>query len=145
MRKISLFLFLLGCNPAFSDSIQKWTDSSGQIHYGDKPPPASAIIRQHIEIQNNFDETAYKEATKRNSALYKEVRKIEKEEESRARQAEKRLDDYLKFLDEKNRKREKEKAKKRQSRESERNRATIKLRRSQPSGEAAVNHKPFSK
>jgi hypothetical protein len=149
MRKTTLFLFplflfLLGSNPAFSDSIQKWTDASGQIHYGDQPPPSSARIKQRIEVHSNFDESAYEEAMKRNSALYKEVRQIEKREKSRARAAEKRLDDYLKSIDKKNRELEQSKAKKRQSRELERNRASIKLKRSKPSKAPAEENEPFS-
>jgi|GEM_PF-1511677 len=147
MRKTTLFfplfLFLLSSNLAFSDSIQKWTDASGQIHYGDKPPPSSARIKQRIEVHSNFDESAYEEAMKRNSALYKEVRQIEKREKARAKAAEKRLDDYLKSIDKKNRELERSKAKKRQSRESERNRASIKLKRSKPSKAPAEENKPF--
>ena len=148
MRKTTLlfplFLFLLSSNLAFSDSIQKWTDASGQIHYGDKPPPSSALIKQRIEVHSNFDESAYEEAMKRNSALYKEVRQIEKREKARAKAAEKRLDDYLKSIDKKSRELERSKAKKRQSRESERNRASIKLKRSKPSKAPAEENKPFS-
>ena len=147
MRKTTLFfplfLFLLSSNLAFSDSIQKWTDASGQIHYGDKPPPSSARIKQRIEVHSNFDESAYEEAMKRNSALYKEVRQIEKREKARAKAAEKKLDDYLKSIDKKNRELERSKAKKRQSRESERNRASIKLKRSKPSKAPAEENKPF--
>ncbi len=132
MRKAMLFLFLLSCNPAFSDSIQKWTDASGQIHYGDTPP-STASIQQRIEIHSNFDESAYEAAMKRNSALYEEVRQIEKREKYQARTAEKRLDDYLKSLDRKNRELERSKAKKHRSRERERNRVSIKLRRSKSS------------
>lgn len=141
MRKIALLLFLLSCNSAFSDSIQKWTDASGQTHYGDTPPPSSARIKQRIEIHSNFDELAYEEAMKRNSALYKEVRQIEKREKSRARAAEKRLDDYFKSLDKKSRELERAKAKKHRSHESERNQVSIKLRRSKPSKASAKKHK----
>lgn len=133
MRKTILFLFLLGCNPAFSDSIQKWTDASGQMHYGDKPPPVDARFSQRIEIHSNFDEQVYNEAMQRNSALYKDIRQIEKEEQIRIREAEKRLDNYLKSLDKKNRNLERANAKKRQTRDSERNRASIKLKRTKQS------------
>ena len=147
MRKTTLlfplFLFLLSSNLAFSESIQKWTDASGQIHYGDKPPPSSARIKQRIEVHSNFDESAYEEAMKRNSALYKEVRQIEKREKARAKAAKKRLDDYLKSIDKKSRELERSKAKKRQSRESERNRASIKLKSSNPSKAPAEENKPF--
>ncbi len=141
MRKIALFLFLLSCNPAFSDSIQKWTDASGQVHYGDLPPPSSARMKQRIEIYSNFDESAYQAAMKRNSALYKEVRQIEKREKSRARAAEKRLDDYFKSLDKKSRDLERAKAKKRRARQAERNRTSIKLKRSKPSKVSTEKHK----
>ena len=141
MRKITLLLFLLACNPAFSDSIQKWTNASGQIHYGDKPPPSSARTKQRIEIHSNFDESAYEAAMKRNSALYKEVRQIEKQEKLRAIAAEKRLDDYFRSLDKKSRELERANAKKRRSRELERNRTSIKLKRSKPAKVSTEKHK----
>jgi hypothetical protein len=145
MRKSTLFIFALVCNSAFSDSIQKWTDASGQIHYGDSPPPASASSKQRIEVYSNFDESAYKAAVKRSSILYKDVRQIEKRERSRAKAAEKRLDDYFKSLDKKDSERERIKIKKRQSRESERNRASIKLKRSKPPVASNEKQKYFSR
>ncbi|MFW2439176.1 MAG: DUF4124 domain-containing protein [Arenicellales bacterium] len=143
MRKITLLLFLLSCNPVFSDSIQKWTDASGQVHYSDQPTPSSATIKQHIKIYHDFDESAYDEATKRNTALYKEIRLIEKREKSREKAAEIRLDDYLNSLEKKRRKLERAKEKKHQSRESEKNRVSIKLKRSKPSKDLAEKHKLF--
>ena len=143
MRKFTLLLFLFICNPVFSDSIQKWTDTSGQVHYSDKPPPSSARIKQQIKIHDSFDESAYDEAVKRNSALYKEIRLIEKREKSRVKAAEIRLDDYLNSLEKKRKQLELAKEKKRQSRESERNRASIKLKRSKPTKGLTEKHKLF--
>lgn len=143
MRKFTLLLFLLNCNPVFSDSIQKWTDTSGQIHYSDKPPPSSTGIKQQIRIYGSFDESAYDEAVKRNTTLYKEIRLIEKHEKSRVKAAETRLDDYLNSLEKKRKKLELAKEKKRQSRESERNRVSIKLKRSKQTKDLAEKHKQF--
>lgn len=141
MRKIALIFFLLNSNLVFSDSIQKWTDASGLIHYGDNSPPAGASNKQKIEVHNSFDESSYKAAMKRNSALYKEVKQIEKREKSRAKEAEKRLDDYFKSLDKKSRELERARAKKRRFRESERNRTSIKVKRSKPATVSAGKSK----
>lgn len=141
MRYLAILLFLLISNTAFSDSIQKWTDASGQIHYGDNSPPQDSKNNQRIEVHSNFDESSYEEAIKRNTALYKEVEKIERKEKSRAKVAEKRLDDYFKFLDKKDKETERSRAKKRRSHDLERNRSSIKIKRSKPGKVSADKNK----
>ncbi len=141
MRYLAILFFLFNSNNAFCDSIQKWTDASGQIHYGDKSPPTGATNKQKIKVHSRFDESAYKAAMKRNAALYKEVKQIEKREKSRAKAAEKRLDDYFKSLDKKSRELERARAKKHRLRESERNRTSIKVKRSKPATVSAEKNK----
>jgi hypothetical protein len=135
MRAFTTLVFLLTCTNSFSDTIQKWTDDSGQVHYGDRPPSTTPDKIERLEFENNFDPVAYEQAMRRNSNLEAEVRQIESREKVQAKVAEKRLDDYLNDLDRKARDLEREKADKRKSRESERNRSSIKLKRNKKTTE----------
>jgi len=129
MKVLTALVILLACNNSFSDTIQKWTDESGQVHYGDNPPLASSHQIEQLEIEDSFDPEAYDQANKRNSELYREIKLIEKREKSEAIIAEKELQKYFDQLDKKAREIERNKLKKRKSREQERNRTRIKLKR----------------
>ena len=133
MRTFAILVFLLACTNSFSDTIQKWTDDSGQVHYGDRPPTVAPRQQEQLLIENSFDPVAYEQALIRNSALDAEVKQIEAREKAKLKNAEKRLDDYFSDLDRKDRDLERAKASKRKSRESERNRSSIKLKRSKQS------------
>jgi hypothetical protein len=135
MRSFATLVLLLACTNSFSDIIQKWTDGSGQIHYGDRPPTAPPHQLEQLEIKNGFDPIAYEQALIRNSALEAEVKQIEAREIAKLKKAEKRLDEYFRDLDRKDKDFERAKASKRKSRESERNRPSIKLKRSKKSTE----------
>lgn len=130
MRIVALIVFLLASKCSFSDTIQKWTDESGHVHYGDRPPSATPHKIERLKIENNFDPVAYERAMKRYSELEAEVMRIESREKERAKRAEKRLDDYLRDLERKKDDMERAKEDKRKHRESERNRSSIKLKRS---------------
>ena len=129
MKILSALVILLTCNNVFSDTIQKWTDESGQVHYGDNPPLATQHQIEQLEIDNSFDPEAYDQAKKRNTELYREVKQIEKREKSRAKTAEKDLQKYFDQLDKKAREVERNKLKKRKAREQKRSRTRIKLKR----------------
>ena len=129
MKVLTALVFLLACNNSFSDTIQKWTDESGQVHYGDNPPLASPHQIEQLEIADSFDPEAFDQANKRNSELYREIKLIEKREKYEAKIAEKELQKYFDQLDKKAREIERNKLKKRKSREQERNRTRIKLKR----------------
>jgi hypothetical protein len=137
MRIITLIVFLLACKCCFSDTIQKWTDESGHVHYGDRPPAATPHKIERLEIESNFDPVAYERAMKRNLEIEAEVMRIERHEKERAKRAEKRLDDYFRDLDRKKEIMERAKENKRKHRESERNRSSIKLKRSRQLAESS--------
>jgi hypothetical protein len=129
MKLLTALVILLAWNNSFSDIIQKWTDESGQVHYGDNPPQVSPQQIEQLEIKDSFDPEAFDQANKRNSELYREIKLIEKREKSEAKIAEKELQKYFDQLDKKAREIERNKLKKRKSREQERNRTRIKLKR----------------
>ena len=49
MKLLTALVILLAWSNSFSDIIQKWTDESGQVHYGDTPPLAELVevCRRH--------------------------------------------------------------------------------------------------
>ena len=129
MRILTLLLFLLACTDSSSETIQKWIDDSGQVHYGDTPPTVTPRKLDQLIIKNNFDPVAYEQAILRNKILDAEISKIEAREKEDQRKAKKALDDYFDKLDRKNKELEREKASRRKSRESDRNNDSIKLKR----------------
>ena len=129
MKRLTALAILLACNNGFSETIQKWTDESGQVHYGDSPPLATPHQIEQLEIEDSFDPEAYDQAKKRNTELYREVKQIEKREKSQEKIAEKDLQKYFDQLDKKARDVERNKLKKRKAREQERKRTRIKLKR----------------
>lgn len=139
MRTFAILVILLACENGFTDTIQKWTDESGQVHYGDNAPAAIADNIEHLQIDNSFDPVAYEQAEERNKALYREINRIEKREAAEVKKAEKDLQKYFDQLDKKNSEIEREKLKKRQSRQLERNRTSIKLKRSSASKQPAAS------
>lgn len=40
MKRFLIPIILISCN-GYAASIQKWVDESGEVHYGDSPPPAT--------------------------------------------------------------------------------------------------------
>lgn len=139
MKILTALVILLTCNNGFSDTIQKWTDEAGQVHYGDNPPLATHHQIEQLEIDDSFDPEAYDQAKKRNTELYREVKLIEKREKSQKKIAEKDLQKYFDQLDRKAKDIERNKLKKRKSREQERKRTRIKLKRA-----SAQKEKPTS-
>ena len=129
MKLLALAVLLLSCTSGFPDTIQKWTDDAGQIHYGDSPPEANTQNIEQLLIENSFDQEAYEQALIRQSILEAEIKRIETREKSDHKNAEKLLDDYFKDLEKNAGDIKRKKAKKRKSRQAERNRSSIKLKR----------------
>lgn len=138
MRKLTFLLLFLASNTIAADTIQKWMDDSGQVHYGDSVPASNLSQSRPLEIQNTFDPVAYEQAVKRNEALNKEIKIIERREKAAAKSAKKRLDEYFEELDRKNSERERTKLQKKKAREGGRNHSSIKLKR----GKASSNPSP---
>lgn len=139
MKILPALVILFACNTGLADTVQKWTDEMGQVHYGDNPPLATPHQIEQLEIEDSFDPEAFDQASKRNTELYREVKQIEKREKSRAKIAERDLQKYFDQLDKKTREIERNKLKKRKAREQERNRTRIKLKRTSAKKEKAIS------
>ena len=141
MRSIALLLCLSLSTAASPDTVQKWVDSEGMVHYGDTPPKETPRQLELMNIQNNFDVREFESAIKRNSELEKEIRKIAQREQKHTISAEKRLEKYLDYLDKEDARLEKERNIKRKLRESRRNATSIKIKRAKQNGNS---NKPSS-
>ena len=64
MKILNALVILLACNNGFPDTIQKWTDESGQVLYGDNPPLALPHQIEQLEIDVSVDPEAYDQAKK---------------------------------------------------------------------------------
>lgn len=92
MKILILSLFLCH-SAAAAEIVSRWTDSNGQVHYGDQPPTDEIDSHRQLVIEDTFDESAYEAAVKR-YVLYEEEqkareklrRKLHKEQRKRHRQ-----------------------------------------------------------
>lgn len=144
MRKLAFFIFFLASNTIAADTIQKWTDDSGRVHYGDSAPASNITQGRSLEIQNTFDPVAYEQAVKRNEALNKEIKILERREQAAAKSAKKRLDQYFEELDRKKSERERKKLQKKKAREGGRNHSSIKLKRGKGTKKPLAKKSPLS-
>ncbi|MCK5359700.1 MAG: DUF4124 domain-containing protein [Gammaproteobacteria bacterium] len=143
MKLLILAVLLLSCTSGFSATIQKWTDDSGQIHYGDSPPDVSSQRIEQLSFENSFDPEAYEQALIRQASLEAEVKRIEAREKADHKKAEKILDDYFKDLDRKASNSKRKKAAKRKSRQVERSRSSIKLKRTKNTAKSEEGQPSF--
>lgn len=143
MRKLMFLLFFLASNTITADTIQKWMDDSGRVHYGDSAPASDVTQGRSLEIQNTFDPVAYEQAVKRNEVLNKEIQALERREKAAAKSAKKRLDEYFEQLDRKASERERKKLQKKKAREDGRNHSSIKLKRGKASRNPSSKRSPL--
>lgn len=144
MREFIFILFLLTSDTVAADTIQKWIDDSGQIHYGDSTPPSNATRSRSLDIQNTFDPVAYEQAVKRNRELNKKINELERREKAAAKTAKKRLDEYFEQLEHKKSERERIKLQKKKAREGGRNHSSIKLKRGKGTKKPLAKKSPLS-
>jgi alpha-galactosidase/6-phospho-beta-glucosidase family protein len=72
-------LYLLLCQTAVAaEIVSRWTDSNGQVHYGDHPPLHEIDSHSQLVIEDTFDESAYNAAVQRYSLYEKEQKAMEK-------------------------------------------------------------------
>lgn len=74
---------------AISAEVYKWTDESGRVHYGDKPPDEGAVqveIREDPPPEHDMEERRQKR--RRLLEIFNEDRRREKEERETARREE---------------------------------------------------------
>ena len=82
-----LFLFLCFTLPfaATAETVKKWVDEKGIVHYGDKKAAATVKDAKTLKIEDTFDAKAYEEGLQR----HRETEALVKEYEDERAQQEK--------------------------------------------------------
>ncbi len=90
--KLLIFLFALSLSmAATADTIKKWIDSEGNIHYGDKKSAEYIKGTETLKIKDTFDQQSYDEGVQRHKETKIYADELEKEriaEEAKEREAE---------------------------------------------------------
>ena len=86
MKLILLLLIIAISSTAQAETVKKWIDEQGRIHYGNSN---AAIDAETVEIMDTFDEKAYQEGVQR----YEEMEKFLDEFEQERQTGEERLDE----------------------------------------------------
>jgi len=68
-RTMLLAVLLLNLDLASAESLYRWTDRDGRVHYGDVPPREAPLTQQAFEVPDNYDEQAHADAERRNREL----------------------------------------------------------------------------
>jgi hypothetical protein len=63
-----------------ADTIQKWTDQNGIVHYGDFYSAKNAEKSETLKINNTFDQQSYDEGIQRHKDTKELSDKLEKEQ-----------------------------------------------------------------
>ena len=83
MKILCFFLFFTLPFAATAETVKKWVDEKGIVHYGDKKAAATVKDAKTLKIEDTFDENAYEEGMQR----HRETEALVKEyEEERAQQ-----------------------------------------------------------
>ena len=69
MKLILLLLIIAITSTAQAETLKKWTDEQGQIHYGNGNAAKGVSDTETVEIMDTFDEKAYQEGVQRNEEM----------------------------------------------------------------------------
>ena len=77
---LHIFLLTLAISmPAGADSVKKWTDEKGNVHYGDKKAAEYAEGTETLEIKDSFNQQSYEEGVVRHKETKELADSLEKE------------------------------------------------------------------
>ena len=79
MKIILFFLFLSLSSLATADTVKKWTDEQGNVHYGDIKASKGIKKTETLEIKETYDPQAYEEGIQRHKDTEKFGDQYEKE------------------------------------------------------------------
>ena len=78
--KIILFLLILSASTVASgDTVKKWTDEKGKVHYGDKKAAENIKGSETLIIEDTYDQQSYDEGIQRHKETEKFADQYEKE------------------------------------------------------------------
>jgi len=84
MKILFLFLFFTVPLAATAETVKKWVDEKGIVHYGDRKAAAAVKDAETLKIEDTFDANAYEEGLERHretEALVKEYEDERAEQE----------------------------------------------------------------
>ena len=91
MKTILFFLILTVSSVATGDTVKKWTDEKGNVHYGDKKAAKYVEGTETLRIKDSFDQQSYDEGMQRHKETEEFADSQEKErlkEEKKQREME---------------------------------------------------------
>lgn len=86
MRSALLTSLLVVSPLVTADTVHKWIDEKGQVHYGTEAPDDPSRRVETLRIENTFDQQAYEEAVQRNAETEEALREYEDERAAREEQ-----------------------------------------------------------
>ena len=86
MKIILFFLFLSLSSLATADTVKKWTDEQGNVHYGDIKASKDIKKTETLEIKDTYDPQAYEEGIQRHKDTKEFGDQYEKERLSEEKQ-----------------------------------------------------------
>jgi hypothetical protein len=85
--KIFIFLITLALSAtSTADTIKKWTDKDGTVHYGDQEAAENVDKAKSLNIDDTFDQQAYEEGVERHKEVEEFGDKLEKSRIEEAKQ-----------------------------------------------------------
>jgi hypothetical protein len=79
MKTILFLLILTLSSVATGDTVKKWTDETGKVHYGDKKSAEHVKGTETLRIKDTFDQQSYDEGIERHRETAEFADKQEKE------------------------------------------------------------------
>ena len=90
--KIILFLLILSASTiASGDTVKRWTDDKGNVHYGDKKAAEYVEGTETLKIKDTYNQQSYEEGTQRHKETKEFADSLEKDrlkEEEKQREME---------------------------------------------------------
>jgi hypothetical protein len=79
MKSILFLLILTLSFIAYGDTVRKWVDEKGVVHYSDGEAAENIKGAETLKLENTFDQEAYEEGIKRHEETEKFAEEYEKE------------------------------------------------------------------
>lgn len=79
MKYALLFLLISISTFTWADTVKKWVDDKGVVHYGDSKASDNVPGAETVKIKDTFDEKSYQEGLKRHEETEKIAKQLEKE------------------------------------------------------------------
>ena len=92
MKILLFFLFLSLSSLATADTVKKWTDERGNVHYGDKEAAEDIKGTETLKIKDTYDQQSYNEGMQRHKDTEKFADQYEKERLAEEKQKQEEAD-----------------------------------------------------